>query len=240
MNLFDEKIILFFNQFAQRNRALDNFTNFIAYQNFIKSGILVMLLWWFWFQFKEEESNASNREHILATIVCCLFAIFLGRIMALALPFRPRPMHNPALFFQLPYGSGQSILWDWSSFPSDHAILFFSLATGLFFISRPIGILALLHAVIIISLPRVYVGIHYPSDIIVGGVIGVFIALFGNQKKIKKIIARPLIKWLRVHPSSFYVSFFVLSYQIVNLFDGVRKIGISFFKLIRWLPNFLQ
>ena len=105
MNLFDEKIILFLNQFAHKSRAIDNFINFIANQMFLKSGILVILLWWFWFQFKDEESNAVNREHILATITCCLMAICLGRILALSLPFRQRPMYNPALLFQLPYGS---------------------------------------------------------------------------------------------------------------------------------------
>ena len=240
MDTLDEKIICYLNQFAHKSSALDNLINFISYQHFLKSGILVMLLWWFWFQFKEEELNVANREHILATITCCLMAIFLGRILALTLPFRLRPMHNPTLFFQLPYGSRESILEGWSSFPSDHACLFFSLATGLFFISRLIGILALLHALLVISLFRVYLGLHYPSDIMVGGAIGIIIALLGNQTKIKIFISRPLMKWLRAHPSSFYVCFFVLSYQIVNLFNGFREMATTLFKLIKWLPNFLQ
>jgi len=240
MNTLDEKIFLYFNQFAHKSRVFDSLINFITYQNFLKSGVLVILLWWFWFQFKEDESNAANREHILATITCCLIAIFLGRILAISLPFRLRPMHNPALFFQLPYGSSQSILKGWSSFPSDHAVLFFSLATGILFISRPIGVFALLYALLVISLPRIYLGLHYPSDIIAGGAVGVIIALLGNKKKNKKIITRPLIRWLRAHPSSFYACFFVFTYQIANLFNDFRDIGTTVFRLIKWLPNFLQ
>jgi hypothetical protein len=60
------------------------------------------------------------------------------------------------------------LLSGWSSFPSDHACLFFALATGLCLISPVIGGLALLHASLIVSLPRIYLGLHYPTDVLAG------------------------------------------------------------------------
>ncbi len=78
------------------------------------------------------------------------------------------------------------------SMPSNHAANMFSLAITLsYFYSRYKTFLILL--AIIISFSRVYVGVHFPSDVIVGGFIGYFISslcliLWGNVKlnEIKK------------------------------------------------------
>lgn len=59
-----------------------------------------------------------------------------------------------------------------ASFPSSHAILFFTLATLMFFwIDRRWGGWFLAGAALI-GLARVFVGVHYPIDIIAGAAIG--------------------------------------------------------------------
>jgi len=75
----------------------------------------------------------------------------------------------------LPYIGGKF------GFVSSHACNMFAL-TFLFyrFIKEkyPKAIWLLLFLVLLIIYSRVYLGVHYPSDVIAGGVIGVFIAQF--------------------------------------------------------------
>lgn len=57
------------------------------------------------------------------------------------------------------------------SFPSGHAAIYFSLAFAVYFYNRTTG-KALLLAAVVLSLARVYFGVHYPSDILGGAVSG--------------------------------------------------------------------
>ena len=70
-------------------------------------------------------------------------ALLAAPVLATVLPFRERPLRNPLLHFQLPYGVTETTLLGWSFFPSDHAVLYFALATTLVFVSRCVGIFAL-------------------------------------------------------------------------------------------------
>ena len=62
------------------------------------------------------------------------------------------------------------------SFPSNHALQAFMVAILVFGSYRRLGVVLFLFA-IIISLGRVYLGVHYPSDVIGGAVIGTLFAL---------------------------------------------------------------
>jgi undecaprenyl-diphosphatase len=63
-----------------------------------------------------------------------------------------------------------------NSFPSGHATLFFALATIIFLYNKKAGALYLLFAMLI-SLARVFCGIHWPIDILGGAVIGILLAV---------------------------------------------------------------
>ncbi len=58
-----------------------------------------------------------------------------------------------------------------SSFPSDHAMIAGAFAAGLLLLNRRLGLLALLFA-LLLAFARVYVGVHYPSDVAGGLAIG--------------------------------------------------------------------
>ena len=62
------------------------------------------------------------------------------------------------------------------SFPSGHSLSSFSAATILFYVNPYIGMGSLVLASLI-ALSRVYLGVHYPSDIAAGMLLGVFISL---------------------------------------------------------------
>jgi membrane-associated phospholipid phosphatase len=57
------------------------------------------------------------------------------------------------------------------SFPSDHATMAGAVAAGLLFVNRKLGLAAAL-AAILMAFARVYVGAHYPVDVLGGLVVG--------------------------------------------------------------------
>jgi undecaprenyl-diphosphatase len=61
------------------------------------------------------------------------------------------------------------------SFPSDHAVIAGALAIGLLFFGLRVGLLATLLA-LLLAFSRVYVGVHYPGDVVAGLLMGAAIA----------------------------------------------------------------
>ncbi len=59
------------------------------------------------------------------------------------------------------------------SFPSGHAAFYFGLSTIVYFYNKKLGILFLISSSLI-SISRVFVGVHWPSDVLAGAVIGIF------------------------------------------------------------------
>ncbi len=82
---------------------------------------------------------------------------------------RPRPFVHHAAVLLLPASHDPS-------FPSDHAAFAFAAATVLFLVSRRAGAVALAFAALA-ALSRVYVGEHYPMDVVAGAVVGSLVAL---------------------------------------------------------------
>ncbi|MFD8318432.1 phosphatase PAP2 family protein [Kitasatospora purpeofusca] len=64
---------------------------------------------------------------------------------------------------------------DWS-FPSNHTVIAFAAAAALFLVDRRIGAVAAVAAVLM-GASRVWVGVHYPHDVLVGAVVGVLVAV---------------------------------------------------------------
>ncbi|MDB5237412.1 MAG: Undecaprenyl pyrophosphate phosphatase [Parcubacteria group bacterium] len=77
---------------------------------------------------------------------------------------RPRPF--------LTHSVHQLIAEHAPSFPSGHALFFFAFSTGVYFVNKKLGVLFYI-LTIFICLARVAAGIHYPSDILAGAVLGI-------------------------------------------------------------------
>jgi len=222
MDLFDTIIIDYLNQFARISWKVDAGITLISENHLAKGGVLLTVYWWGWFASKENQ--AYVRVHLISTIIGCFIAMILARATALLAPFRLRPLHEHDLEFVLPYGLEPTMLSGWSSFPSDHATLFYALSTGMFFISKRIGIIATAYTTLFIVLPRVYLGFHYPTDVIGGALIGVVIVLLCNRTLFTEKISRAVLDWSNSASEIFYPASFIVTYQIVDMFEASRSI----------------
>lgn len=81
----------------------------------------------------------------------------------------PRPFVNQGI-------ENTFLVWDYTSFPSGHATIFFALATVLWLYNKRVGY-TMYGAAIVIATARVLAGIHYPVDVIVGALLGITIAV---------------------------------------------------------------
>jgi undecaprenyl-diphosphatase len=223
MNTFDVRIISFLNQFACHSRLLDVFVVTLSNTELLKGGAIVAALLWIWF--RGGDRKESDRKLVILTIIVSPASVLLARALALTLPFRERPLRVAALHFQIPYTMNPQNLEGWSSFPSDHAAFFFTAAMCIFFISRRLGILAFLHGIFVVCLPRMYLGIHYPTDILVGALLGMGMAFWVKVPGIGIAIASRFQRWERLHPSQFYPFFFIVSFEVAELFASLRLIA---------------
>ena len=235
MNPFDFSILRVLNELSQRSERLDKFVDLLFGNVLVEGGFLTALIWWAWF--RKRETAQRDREFVVSGIVLTAAAVLFARLIALFCPFRLRPRYVDALHFRLPAGSTNYEMFNWSSFPSDHAALFFCLATILFFISRRAGVLALLHAFVLVCLTRVYLGIHYPTDILAGILIGVGFASLALQSGIRKSLARPALRWMEVSPGSFYPALSLCLLLVATQFDPLREMLVDVWRAARSLMH---
>jgi decaprenylphosphoryl-5-phosphoribose phosphatase len=110
--------------------------------------------------------DSSNREAWLICAALGPIAIGLNYVMKLIVR-RPRPV----LEGLPPLGGAPSSL----SFPSAHATSSFAVATAMTRV-EPLGALAFVLA-FALALGRPYLGMHYPSDVVAGAILGVVLGL---------------------------------------------------------------
>lgn len=186
--------------------------------------VLIPILWWIWFQ--PGERREWHREMVIATIVSGLVALAVGRVLADCLPFRVRPVYSTDLHLQFSTNTlHDAMLSKWSSFPSDHAMLWMAVATGIFIVSRFAGVLAFIYTALFICFPRAYLGFHYPTDLIAGAAIGILITFIMTRAPLRTRYALPSVRWIERYPGPSSMLAFILCYELVTQFDELRRIA---------------
>jgi undecaprenyl-diphosphatase len=232
MNSVDFTILNALNHCGLHSEAFDGFMGVLAENLLLKGGVVMAVIWWLWFHAaKNEQTAKAIQRRIIIGFCATALALVIVRAAHLALPYRPRPLNYPGLF-TLPYGLSdmdRAFMQGDSSFPSDHATLFYSLATIIFLVSRRVGIVSFIYVTLFICLPRVYLLIHYPTDIFVGGLIGIVCVAvgiwLGESVRPLQAFAHAAIRWSQKFPGAFYAMMFVWSFSIAELFDSMRSLG---------------
>ena len=194
-------------------------------------GVLVaMLILAYWH--KHDDQSVERRNGLLAIVITSMVAIVVGRAMALLLPFRDRPIHTEGLDLVLAQGFSENVLRGWSSFPSDNSIFFFSLAFAFFVVSARAATVLLIHAAIVVALPRIILGLHWPSDIIAGVFVGGAVAWI-VAPRLKRFFSRlGLATWMENHAVIGYPILFFLLFQLSTNFGSARAWASLMFDLI--------
>jgi len=215
----DEYVSLLVARSASQNGVINHAVNIASEATVVTGGLLIALVWGCWFN----DSARATRERLLLGFGAVLITAVLSRVLQVSLPLRLRPMHDLASgFLPLP-GIDPALAHHWGSFPSDHAALFFALVTVIWQRSRWLGVVALISALYGV-LPRIYVGLHYVSDVTGGALLGVaFVLLF--ERFGPRALAHRGVGWEQRLPGLFYGAAFLVSLEVATLFEDIRQVG---------------
>jgi membrane-associated phospholipid phosphatase len=124
-------------------------------------------------------------------------------------------------------------IWDRrSSFPSDTSTLVFGLSMVVFLENRLVGLLCLLWAAVIVALPRVMFGWHYPSDVVGAAILGLgSVFLFEKIQYLRMLFERLLIMFEgRIYLVHAFL--FIFLAEASALFVNVQQIGKYFIQML--------
>ena len=184
----DEKVFLWINGFAGENSVLDWIVKGLA-SDYLIPVTLALALVGSWFI---EHDRLTRQEHQIGVFV----ALTSTAISSLAVYtinaayFRPRPfVDHPEVaqdVIRLFYQPTDS------SFPSNPIAAAVGLSAAVWGVNRRLGT-ALLVCSGLYGFARIYVGVHYPLDVIAGALIGIVIAFL--VFKLRDLM-HPILIWV--------------------------------------------
>jgi membrane-associated phospholipid phosphatase len=220
----DFALMHWINQFVGRWPWFDLAVYHVSGSEFLKGIAIVTVYWYFLFERANQETEPKEveaRATLLTVLILVVPAMVVARGLARLLPYRERPFFDPGLHFQWPYHVDADQFIRWSSFPSDHAALFSALAMGLFFRSKRAGAVVFAYVMAVTFFPRIYMGYHWPSDILAGFVLGILVAYVALIPTVKSWSKR-LYEECNKHSGLYAALLFLLTYEIGTLFNGPR------------------
>ena len=179
----DERVFEWINGVAGESAALDNAMKLLV-SDFFLPVLITLAVFALWFAGKTGAERLANQWGFLYATIGLGFSNLMVSIFNANFD-RPRPfitLEEVEVLFYRPTDP---------SFPSNAAAFAFAAATGVFLVNRRWGLLVGVGAVLF-SFARIYAGMHFPLDIVAGGLIGIVTTWFFG-----KVLARvqPVVDW---------------------------------------------
>lgn len=165
----DHSTYLQINQFAERTSWLHGPAKAYGQYGIVAFALLLLVGWWRARRSGDLAADAGVAWAGGAALVALAIGQVVGGLVNRARPYEAVPAAHVLLSRTTDF-----------SFPSDHATAVGAVAVGLWLVDRPLGRVAAALA-LLMAATRVYAGVHYPSDVLAGLLLGGLVA-FGGAK----------------------------------------------------------
>lgn len=196
----------------------------IAYPT-LQGVTVVALLWCCWFSGLTPDLRARLMSGALAAILSGIIA----RLVQRGLPTSPKPIFDPFLHVDVPAVLGDIDVLKATSFPSSHTFpsergtMFAGLAIAIFLVQPTIGLIALA-CTATAEVSRIYLGLHYPTDIL-GSFSLAAATVWLAQMRWSSKPGLGLVKWEMASPATFYMCAYLASYGTSTAFQDLRDLA---------------
>ncbi|MEZ0094753.1 phosphatase PAP2 family protein [Streptacidiphilus sp. EB129] len=146
------------------------FDNLISFYASYGLGLFALMMIWCWWRARAARDSTAMAMALAVPVAVVLAYVANDIVKSVFDEARPcQVITSPATIQPCP-GVG-----DWA-FPSNHSAIAAAAAAALWMISRKLGVIATL-AALVMGFSRIWVGAHYPHDVLVGLVVGAVVAV---------------------------------------------------------------
>jgi undecaprenyl-diphosphatase len=111
---------------------------------------------------------------------------------------------------------------DWSSMPSDHAMVVAAMVAIIWAVSRRHALLAAAWGLVFVCFSRVHVGLHYASDVLIGFVLGLVLTFAVLRMPLPSISWQWLRRLDERRPALVFLGLFMFGWGLGDMFASAR------------------
>ena len=229
----DMSILFYLNKLAASNDIVSRLVGMFAENPLLRGGPIFFCIFYLWFS----TNDVNSRVKIIMGCFACILAVLISVFCQSHFPIHVRPIFDKRLpivnVLKWSRDSAENRIY---SFPSDTATLYYALVTIVFLKNKKLGLLSFLWAGLTVGACRVAVGLHYPSDILAGMIVGgTLVLILSNSRGLNKRFSNNILKY---DPGQLYLNIFFVCFCIEAycLFPGLTQAFYFFVQLVKGTP----